>query len=75
MTVEVIEMIEHDDDTITLVMKMDMSTLIAMAQIGLWSVVNDAALKATEVLGFGHIDAEGARDAEAGERSDKPLPE
>lgn len=68
--IDIVELIENEDGTMTLRIDMSLEALKVFASIGLLETIKD---KAEDVLADGRTDTEGAGNAEAGEGSNPPV--
>lgn len=71
VSLEVVEITDHDDGSCTIEVDMDFNTMMRFAKIGLMYVLKSKAMEAID----GHTDAEGEAVPNAGTGSDNDLPE
>lgn len=68
--IDIVDLIENEDGSVTLRIDMSLEALKVFASIGLLETIRD---KAEDVLADGRVDTKGAGDAEAGEGSDPAV--
>ena len=68
--IDIVELIENEEGTMTLRIDMSLEALKVFASIGLLETIKD---KAEDALADGRTDTEGAGNAEAGEGSNPPV--